>query len=407
MKNSVDGISLVYNDANFGPAGSSSAANVSGMTVSGSQVGVVVDATGSGANTVTMTVTNSTLSGNTAANGGGITSTGTGGVASTTVTNSTLTGNSPSGASILLQDASLTVGNTIFNAGASGSNISALGTSTVSSLGFNLSSDGFGGFLTSTGDKINTDPMLGPLKDNGGPTLTHAPLINSPAIDQGKDIGPIAPGYTATGVDQRGFTRPVDDPAVANAVAGDASDIGAVELAPGVHPSMASSRKTHGGAGDFDVSLPLSGPVGIECRGTGAATNLYKMVLTFEDPVTFSGAAVTSGTGVVDSVMIAPVIIDGVAETQVTINLSGVTDVQTITVGLFDVDDGTNMGDVGVRMRVHIGDATGNDSVNSSDVSLVKANVGLAISGTNFRSDVSPNGNINATDVSLVKSKIP
>ena len=73
VKNSVDGISLIYNDANFGPAGASSAANVSGMTVSGSQVGVVVDATSSGANTVTMMVTNSTLSGNTAANGGGIT----------------------------------------------------------------------------------------------------------------------------------------------------------------------------------------------------------------------------------------------------------------------------------------------------------------------------------------------
>jgi hypothetical protein len=408
VKNSVDGISLVYNDANFGAAGSSSTANVSGMTVSGSQVGVVVDATGSGANTVTMTVTNSTLSGNTAANGGGITSSGTGGVASTTITNSTLSGNSPSGASILLQDASLTIGNTIFNTGASGTNISALGTSVVSSRGYNLSSDNFGGFLTATGDQVNTDPMLGPLKDNGGPTLTHAPLEGSPAIDQGKDIGPIGPAYTATGEDQRGSMRPVNDPAIPNAVGGDGSDIGAVELAVGVHASSAASRKTHGAAGDFDISLPLTGPVvGIECRGTGAATNLYKMVLIFENPVTFSGAAVTSGTGTVDSVMTNSVIVAGVSGTQVTINLSGVTDVQTLTVGLFDVDDGVNMGDVGVRMHVLIGDATGNGAVNSSDITFIKAKLGAVVNGTTFRADITANGDINSSDVALTKSKIP
>jgi len=249
--------------------------------------------------------------------------------------------------------------------------------------------------------------MLGPLKDNGGPTLTHAPLEGSPAIDQGKDIGPIGPAYTPTGEDQRGSTRPVNDPAIPNAVGGDGSDIGAVELAIGVHASSAASRKTHGPAGDFDVSLPLTGPVvGIECRGTGAATNLYKMVLIFESPVTFSGAAVTDGTGTVDSVMAESIVVDGVSGTQVTINLSGVTDVQTLTVGLFDVDDGMHMGDVGVRMHVMIGDATGNSAVNSSDVSFIKAKIGHAIDGATFRADVNANGDINSSDVTLTKSKI-
>jgi uncharacterized repeat protein (TIGR02543 family) len=405
--NSVKGVSLHYNDPNFGP-GANSAVDMSGVTIFGTMVGVFVDAVNSGSNMITMTVTNSTLSGNTAANGGGITSSGTGGVASTTITNSTLSGNSPSGASILLQDASLTIGNTIFNTRASGTNISALGTSVVSSRGYNLSSDNFGGFLTATGDQVNTDPMLGPLKDNGGPTLTHAPLEGSPAIDQGKDIGPIGPAYTATGEDQRGSMRPVNDPAIPNAVGGDGSDIGAVELAVGVHASSAASRKTHGAAGDFDISLPLTGPVvGIECRGTGAATNLYKMVLIFENPVTFSGAAVTSGTGTVDSVMTNSVIVAGVSGTQVTINLSGVTDVQTLTVGLFDVDDGVNMGDVGVRMHVLIGDATGNGAVNSSDITFIKAKLGAVVNGTTFRADITANGDINSSDVALTKSKIP
>ena len=38
-------------------------------------------------------------------------------------------------------------------------------------------------------DQISTDPMLGPLQDNGGPTFTHALLGGSPAIDKGKNFG--------------------------------------------------------------------------------------------------------------------------------------------------------------------------------------------------------------------------
>jgi hypothetical protein len=76
------------------------------------------------------------------------------------------------------------IGNTILNAGGSGVNISN-GGGTVISLGYNLSSDNGGGFLTGPGDQINTDPLLGPLQDNGGPTFTHELLPGSPAIDAG------------------------------------------------------------------------------------------------------------------------------------------------------------------------------------------------------------------------------
>jgi hypothetical protein len=37
-------------------------------------------------------------------------------------------------------------------------------------------------------DTISADPMLGPLQDNGGVTMTHALLPGSPAIDQGNNI---------------------------------------------------------------------------------------------------------------------------------------------------------------------------------------------------------------------------
>jgi hypothetical protein len=134
----------------------------------------------------------------------------------------------------------------------------------------------------------------------------------------------------------------------------------------------------------------------------GGATNVFKMVLTFANPVTFSGAAVTSGVGQVDNVMTNT---DGVGQTVVTINLSGVIDIQTITVGLFDVNDGIHSGDVGTRMGMLIGDVNANRSVNAADVSLVKSNSGTGVSQANFRSDVNANGAISAADVSLVKSK--
>lgn len=96
--------------------------------------------------------------------------------------------------------------------------IAALGA--IISQGYNISSDAGGGFLTGTGDQINTNPQLAPLANNGGPTLTHALLPGSPAIDKGNSFG--------LTTDQRGFARPVDFP-LPNAPGGDGSDIGAFE----------------------------------------------------------------------------------------------------------------------------------------------------------------------------------
>lgn len=68
--------------------------------------------------------------------------------------------------------ATLELSNAILNTGISGENTFNDG-GTVTSHGYNLSSDDGGGYLTASGDQINTDPLLGPLQDNGGPTFTH------------------------------------------------------------------------------------------------------------------------------------------------------------------------------------------------------------------------------------------
>ena len=67
----------------------------------------------------------------------------------------------------------------------------------------------------SCGALLKSDPFLGPLENNGGPTLTHALLLNSPAIDAGSATH--CPDY-----DQRGISRPQ----------GAACDIGAFEFVP-------------------------------------------------------------------------------------------------------------------------------------------------------------------------------
>ncbi len=147
----------------------------------------------------TATITDSTFSGNTASSGGGVFNIGT-----FTITNSTLSNNSASLGGGVFNNETLQIGDTILNMGASGANISDFGT--VTSLGYNLSSDNGGGVLTGPGDQINTDPLLGPLQNNGGPTFTHALLPGSPAINTGDPSFTPPPSF-----DQRGpgFVRVV------------------------------------------------------------------------------------------------------------------------------------------------------------------------------------------------------
>jgi uncharacterized repeat protein (TIGR01451 family) len=70
------------------------------------------------------------------------------------------------------------------------------------------------------GDQVNTDPRLGPLQDNGGPTLTRALSEDSPAIDHGTaTCDDLATDDLNSAHDQRQATRPV----------GSACDVGAYE----------------------------------------------------------------------------------------------------------------------------------------------------------------------------------
>jgi len=162
--------------------------------------------------------------------------------------------------------------------------------------------------------------------------------------------------------------------------------------------SSAVSRKTHGDAGDFDVSLPLSGSQGIECR-SGGPSNDYQFVITFNNNVESGNATVTGGVG---SVSGSPTF----SGNTMTVNLTGVTDAQTITVTLSGVTDQflQVLPDTPVSANMLIGDTNANGAVNASDVAQTKAQIGLAVTNANFRTDVNASGTINATDAAIVKA---
>jgi hypothetical protein len=167
----------------------------------------------------------------------------------------------------------------------------------------------------------------------------------------------------------------------------------------------AISRKTHGQFGIYDIPLPLTGTPGVECRN-GGATNDYSILVRFTANVSVNGnpqAAVTSGVGTIGNNGVpngGQVVIAG---NLVTIPLTNVANAQTIQITLYGVNGST---DIVIPMSILIGDTNGNGSVNASDVSRTKSQVGHQLDGTNFRSDVNANGYIDAADVALLKSDL-
>ncbi len=223
----ISGLTIRNGQGNFGGGilnGDSATLTIINSTLSGNTGG-----NGGGSfNSGTLSVINSTVSGNMASEGAGIYNSGAGAL---TITNSTFSGNTAGGGGVSLNLGTLQIANstlsdnsaafaggffnlgtlqienTILKAGPSGVNIYSNGVGGVTSLGYNISSDNGNGFLTGPGDQINTDPLLGPLQNNGGSTFTHALLPGSPAIDMG-DLNFTPPPF----FDQRGsgFSRVVN-----------------------------------------------------------------------------------------------------------------------------------------------------------------------------------------------------
>ncbi len=193
---------------------------VSGVTVSGNMASVAGGGIENEAGAPGATLTNVTVSGNTAGTGAGVSNDG-----NLTLSFVTISGNPLDGSG------DHTIRNTILANGSSGANCSGGGT--LLAEDHNLDSGSTCGF-TDPSDLINRNPDLGPLQDNGGPTFTHALAAGSPAIDAGS--GDCPPPAT----DQRGVARPVDG----NGDGSAACDIGAFEFQPGAVATTTTPSST-------------------------------------------------------------------------------------------------------------------------------------------------------------------
>jgi hypothetical protein len=136
----------------------------------------------------------------------------------------------------------------------------------LASLGHNLIGNSSGASGYAATDLLNVDPLLSPLQNNGGPTLTHALLPGSPAIDAGDNT-------SATDFDQRG----PGFPRIVNGII----DIGAFEV-------QAASQVTH-----YSISAPATAVAGSAFNVTDKALN------DSGNPV--SGSTGTLSAGVVPS----------------------------------------------------------------------------------------------------------
>ncbi|MCB0053365.1 MAG: hypothetical protein KDE24_27910, partial [Caldilinea sp.] len=142
---------------------------------------------------------------------------------------------------------SIALGSTILAGAAAGGNC-ANSAGQINSTGYNVESAATCA-LGGAGDLANTDPLLGLLKDNSGPTPTHALRIDSPAIDR-------TPSGTngcavQVKVDQRGITRPVNASCDAGAYEattslGDITPIHTIQGAGHRSPLVGSTVTTRG-----------------------------------------------------------------------------------------------------------------------------------------------------------------
>jgi CSLREA domain-containing protein len=106
-------------------------------------------------------------------------------------------------------------------------------------------------FTSMPSDALNVDAALGPLMNNGGTTMTHALLTDSPAIDRAVGASPFT--------DQRGFARPFP--------VGGACDSGAYEFGaalsvdtPGCQPPPIQPTPT-----PPSTTIPTTVPPGLRC----------------------------------------------------------------------------------------------------------------------------------------------
>ena len=216
--------------------------------------------------------------------------------------------------------------------------------------------------------------------------------------DSGAILSGLSPGdHTISFKPVSGWSTPTNQ--IMPVTAGTTNATSGTYTAPALQLASASSVKAHGSSGTFGINLPLSGTSGVECRTGGAAGN-HTLVFTFSSNVVSGNTAVTSGVGSVSGT-------PSFAGNTMTVELTGVTNAQRLTVSLNNVTDTASqvMPTTSIPVGFLTGDTNGSGGVNATDIGQTKAQSGQTVTATNFKMDVTANGGaISSSDVGLVKS---
>ncbi len=167
------------------------------------------------------------------------------------------------------------------------------------------------------------------------------------------------------------------------------------------------SEMPHGPAGPLDVGLPLTMPFGIECRSsTSMGSGNYTVIFTFTNELTSVGSVSVTGHNPASGMGTVKTSGYGSFTNQYTVNLTGVTNAQYVTLALNNVlDSENNSGSVSVTMGVLVGDVNASGRVDAADVSLVRQQTLQPVTTSNFREDINTSGRIDAADVSIARQQ--
>ena len=182
----------------------------------------------------------------------------------------------------------------------------------------------------------------------------------------------------------------------------------AVDVTPTASAPLAliavQSRRTHTGAGGFDLKIdhlqPVAGPVSVEPRMIGSG---HLIVFQFNVPV----SSVSSVAA--EDAMTTPY--PGVSHTisgnEVVVTLTGIADGQRATVTLAGVtaNNATSLANVPTSLGFLVGDVNQSRAANAADISAVKARASPTVSTANFRFDLNASGAIDAADISAAKAR--
>ena len=226
-----------------------------------------------------------------------------------------------------------------------------------------------------------------PMSNDGSPVVSYTATCGAFTA-----TGPVSP-ITVTGLTNNNIfaCSVIATNAVGNSIASASANV-TPSVAALLTPIAVVARKIHGGAGTFDLPVDTTPTaVTVEPRTIG---NGHTIVFQFNVPITATGTVTVTPVG---TVFATP------SGDDVVVTLTNITDNQRVTISLANVNGaGVN---VSAAMGFLIGDVNNSRSVSASDISGVKARVGQATTGANFRFDVNASGMINPVDITAIKAR--